>query len=67
MVVRADIPMVGVVTRDETAGKGMAFGVGTVTLGWCVATTMAIGAPMSELSLRETVLDSPMRSSNQGR
>jgi hypothetical protein len=59
MIVRADFSMVGVVARDKTAGKGMALGVGTITLGQGVLMAMAIGAPMSELGVRESILDSP--------
>jgi hypothetical protein len=59
MVVGADVPMIRVATRDEAAGEGMAFGVRVVTLGRGMATTMAIGTPMSELGIRESILDSP--------
>jgi hypothetical protein len=60
MVVRADIPMVGVTTGDEAAGKGMTFRMRTITFRQVnVATTMTIGASTSKLSVWELVLNSP--------
>jgi hypothetical protein len=59
VVVWADIPMVGVMTGNEAVGKGMAFGMGAVTFGRGMFTTVTISASALKLSVWEFVLDSP--------
>jgi hypothetical protein len=59
MVIGADVPMVRMTTGDEAAGKGMAFGMGAVTLRQGMFTTVTISASVPKLSVWELVLDYP--------
>jgi hypothetical protein len=59
VVVGADISMVGVTAGDETAGQGVALGMGSVAFWRGMFATVTVGAPASELGVWEPILDSP--------